>query len=61
MDGFEVPQSLQEERQNLEAAIAGLRRTLKAIKVPPSSVRPVDIYTLKCCVQFRNAASQRGC
>lgn len=34
MDGYEVPPKLQEERQTLETAIAGLRRRLKAMKVP---------------------------
>lgn len=33
MEGYEVPPKLQEERQELEAAIAALRRKLKAIKV----------------------------
>lgn len=33
MDGYEVPQSLQDERQDLEAAIASLRRKIKAMKV----------------------------
>lgn len=33
MEGYEVPQKLQEERQTLEKAIPALRRTLKAAKV----------------------------
>ncbi|CAM9139161.1 unnamed protein product [Ectocarpus sp. 13 AM-2016] len=40
MEGYEVPQKLQEERQGLETAIAGLGKTLRALKATAAAESP---------------------